>query len=60
MPDLEEEAVAGGDFDERVAGIASLAEPQRRALYRFVVGRGAPVGKDEAAAALGVARSVAA
>jgi predicted ArsR family transcriptional regulator len=40
--------------------VASLAEPQRRALYRYVVGRGEAVGKDEAAAALGVARSVAA
>jgi predicted ArsR family transcriptional regulator len=48
------------DFDERVAGVASLAEPQRRALYRFVVGRGDAVSKDEAAVALGVARSVAA
>jgi predicted ArsR family transcriptional regulator len=48
------------DFDERVAGVASLAEPQRRALYRFVVSRDRPVGKDEAAAAMGVARSVAA
>ena len=48
------------DFDERVAGVASLAEPQRRALYRFVVERGEAVSKDEAAAAMGVARSVAA
>ncbi len=48
------------DFDERVAGVASLAEPQRRALYRFVVSRDRPVGKDEAAAAMGVGRSVAA
>lgn len=48
------------DFDERIAGVASLAEPQRRALYRFVAARGDAVSKDEAAAALGVARSVAA
>jgi predicted ArsR family transcriptional regulator len=46
-------------FDERIAGVASLAEPQRRALYRFVVSHGGAVSKDEAAAALGVARSVA-
>jgi predicted ArsR family transcriptional regulator len=52
--------VADADFEERVAGVASLAEPQRRALYRFVVDRGGAVSKDEAAAALGVARSVAA
>jgi predicted ArsR family transcriptional regulator len=48
------------DFEDRVAGVASLAEPQRRALYRFVVARGDAVSKDEAAAAMGVARSVAA
>jgi predicted ArsR family transcriptional regulator len=52
--------VADADFEERVAGVASLAEPQRRALYRFVVDRGDAVSKDEAAVALGVARSVAA
>src|SRR6476646_1354139 len=48
------------DFDERIAGVASLAEPQRAALYQFVVSRGDAVSKDEAAAAMGVARSVAA
>jgi predicted ArsR family transcriptional regulator len=48
------------DFEERVAGVASLAEPQRRALYRFVVERGDAISKDDAASALGVARSVAA
>jgi predicted ArsR family transcriptional regulator len=47
------------DLDARIAGVASLAEPQRRALYRFVVSRGDAVSKDEAAEALGVARSVA-
>jgi predicted ArsR family transcriptional regulator len=52
--------MAADDFEERVAGVASLAEPQRRALYRFVVDRGGAVSKDEAAAAMGMARSVAA
>jgi predicted ArsR family transcriptional regulator len=52
--------MADSDFEERVSGVASLAEPQRRALYQFVVGRGQAVSKDEAAAAMGVARSVAA
>jgi predicted ArsR family transcriptional regulator len=52
--------MTNGDFEERIAGVASLAEPQRRALYRFVVDRGDAVSKDEAAAAIGVARSVAA
>ncbi|MHB8680866.1 MAG: helix-turn-helix transcriptional regulator [Acidimicrobiales bacterium] len=48
-----------GDFDAHVAGIASLAEPQRRALYRFVVGQSDPVSRDQAAAGTGVARHVA-
>jgi predicted ArsR family transcriptional regulator len=52
--------MAGDDFEERIAGVASLAEPQRRALYQFIVDRGDAVSKDEAAAAMGVARSVAA
>jgi predicted ArsR family transcriptional regulator len=51
--------MASDDFEGRIAGVASLAEPQRRALYRFVVGRGDAVSKDEAAAAMGVARTVA-
>jgi predicted ArsR family transcriptional regulator len=52
--------MAADDLGVRIAGVASLAEPQRRALYRFVVNRGDAVSKDEAAAAMGVARSVAA
>jgi predicted ArsR family transcriptional regulator len=52
--------MTNGDFEERVAGVASLAEPLRMGLYRFVVRRGDVVSKDEAAAAMGVARSVAA
>jgi predicted ArsR family transcriptional regulator len=52
--------MSNSDFEERIAGVASLAEPQRRALYRFVVERGEAVSKDEAATAIGVARSVAA
>jgi predicted ArsR family transcriptional regulator len=46
------------DIDEQIAGVASLAEPQRRNLYRYVVAQDKAVGKDEAAAALGLARSV--
>jgi predicted ArsR family transcriptional regulator len=52
--------MASDDFEQQIAGVASLAEPQRRALYRYVVGRRDAVSKDEAAAAMGVARSVAA
>ena len=58
--DLERGDDGADDFEERVAGVASLAEPQRRALYRFVVTRDGAVSKDEAAAAMGMARSVAA
>ena len=57
--DRKETRMTDSDFEERVSGVASLAEPQRRALYQFVVSRGDAVSKDEAAAALGVARSVA-
>jgi hypothetical protein len=49
--------MANDDFEERVAGVASSADPQWRALYRFVVTREGAVSKDEAAAAMGVARS---
>jgi predicted ArsR family transcriptional regulator len=48
------------DFAEQIAGVASLAEPQRRALYQFIVDQGDAVSKDQAATAIGVARSVAA
>jgi predicted ArsR family transcriptional regulator len=52
--------MADDDFEERVAGVASLAEPQRRDLYRFIIGQRDAVSKDAAAAATGMARSVAA
>jgi predicted ArsR family transcriptional regulator len=52
--------MASDELDDRITRVASLAESQRRALYRFVVERGDAVSKDEAAAAMGVARSVAA
>jgi predicted ArsR family transcriptional regulator len=48
------------DLDDRIAGVASLAEPLRGALYRFVASSGGAVSRSEAATALGVARSVAA
>jgi predicted ArsR family transcriptional regulator len=52
--------MASDDLDERIAGVASLAEPQRRALYQFVIDRGDAVSRDDAAAAIDVPRSVAA
>ena len=42
------------DLSTRVAGIGSLAEPVRRALYDYVAVRPDPVGREEAADALGI------
>jgi predicted ArsR family transcriptional regulator len=46
-------------FDARVSGIASLGEPVRRALYRYVVAQASPVSRDQAAEGIGVVRHVA-
>ena len=43
-----------------LAALSSLAAPARRRLYAVVVERGRPVGRDEAAAAVGISRSLAA
>jgi predicted ArsR family transcriptional regulator len=44
------------DARERdVVGVAALADPLRRRLYRYVARSEAPVGREEAAAAVGVA-----
>ena len=43
-------------FDESVAGLASLAEPTRRALYLYVRAQGSAVSRDEAAAGVAVPR----
>jgi predicted ArsR family transcriptional regulator len=48
------------DLDRRVRGIAALDQPLRRALYELLARRDGWVTRDEAAEALGVARSVAA
>ena len=47
------------DFASRVTSIAALAEPVRRALYLYVVRQPEPVSREQAAAAVGVARHVA-
>src|SRR3954466_7406976 len=41
----------------QVEAVAALAEPTRRRLYDHVVRQPAPVSRDEAAAAVGVARA---
>ncbi|MDT7843536.1 helix-turn-helix transcriptional regulator [Streptomyces justiciae] len=46
--------------DPDVSAVAALDEPTRRRLYDHVVRAPAPVGRDEAAAALGLARQTAA
>jgi predicted ArsR family transcriptional regulator len=51
-------AAAGGrpSSDADIAGIGALADPVRRDLYRYVCAQAEPVGRDAAAAALGLAR----
>src|SRR5437879_6303744 len=44
----------------RIDALAALNEPLRRRVYRYVIAEGSPMRRDEVAAALGVARSVAA
>jgi predicted ArsR family transcriptional regulator len=47
-------------LDHRIAGVAALDQPLRRTLYRLLSDRGGWTSRDEAAEAVGVARSVAA
>jgi predicted ArsR family transcriptional regulator len=44
------------EFERNVAGIGALAEPVRRDLYLYVCAQRRPVGRDQAAAALGISR----
>lgn len=46
-------------LDRQIAGLAVLGEPARRALYLYVANRQGDVGRDEAARAVGVSRSLA-
>ncbi len=43
------------DFADRVAGIGALAEPARRALYRYVAAQPEAVGREQAARGTGMA-----
>jgi predicted ArsR family transcriptional regulator len=47
------------DFAEQVAGVAALAEPVRRDLYRYVVAQPDAVSRDQASAGIGVPRHTA-
>jgi predicted ArsR family transcriptional regulator len=51
--------VTHDDLAEQVAGIAALADPIRRDLYLYVCDQPAPVSRDEASDALGIARHTA-
>ncbi len=46
--------------DDPIGAVAALAEPTRRALYDLVAGSREPVGRDDAVAALGISRELAA
>jgi predicted ArsR family transcriptional regulator len=43
------------EFERDVVGIGTLAEPMRRELYLYVCGQTAPVSRDQAADAIGIA-----
>ena len=47
------------DFTAQVTGVSALAEPVRRALYLYVVGKSEPVSTDQAARGAGVLRHTA-
>jgi predicted ArsR family transcriptional regulator len=47
-------------IDDPVGAVALLDEPKRRRLYEFVTARSTPVGREEAAAAIGIGRELAA
>jgi predicted ArsR family transcriptional regulator len=48
------------DLEERLARLTTLQEPLRRALYLYVAAQVGEVGRDEAAEAMGIRRSLAA
>lgn len=47
-----------GDLQQQISGVASLHDRVRRDLYLYVVGQGHDVSRDEAAAAVGISRSL--
>ena len=48
------------DIDQQLTGLAGLGDPLRRALYRYVAEHGEPVSREDAAAAVGISRPLAA
>src|SRR3954468_20644750 len=49
-----------GDFEQQVAGVAALNDPVRRSLYVFICISTEPVSREQAAAAVGVQKPLAA
>lgn len=49
-----------GSLEAHVAGVATLNDPVRRALYLFVANSAEPVSREQAAAAVGVQKALAA
>jgi predicted ArsR family transcriptional regulator len=45
--------------DPALTSVSTLSDPVRARLYDFVAGSGEPVGRDEAAAAVGIGRAIA-
>lgn len=56
LPESRPQPPSGDD----VVSIFSLGDPVRRGLYEYVVGHREPVGREEAAEAVGISRSLAA
>jgi predicted ArsR family transcriptional regulator len=54
------DALGSGDVASQISAIAALNEPIRRALYTYVVQSPEPVGREEAAEAVGITRELAA
>jgi len=48
------------EAEQRLAAVCGLDDPVRRRLYEYVSSRGEPVGRDQAAAATGIGRPLAA
>ena len=51
--------MSDAEFPAAVAAIAALGDPTRRALYRYIAAQAVPVGREDAAAAVGVPHHVA-
>ena len=53
------DAVGDSDAGSDIVGVGALADPIRRALYRYVASQASPVNREQAAEAIGIARHTA-